>query len=126
MSQVTGLRHLVLYVLAVHQSQAHAESTGYKCGCGQPMASSGSVGLVLCKDLFNVRSTAWRRNNQRVPLQVHLSSSACTTSRYCFSYTAVLLILLPFASVPLAVTVRVLPSADRTMWAVVVTLPSFF
>lgn len=116
----------MLCVLAVHQSLAHAESTGYKCGCGQPLASSGSVGLVLCKDLFNVLSTAWRHNNRRVPLQLHLSSSACTSSRYCFSYTAVLVILLPFASVPLAVTVRVLPSADRTMRAVVLTLPSFF
>lgn len=55
-----------------------------------------------------------------------LSSSACISSRYCLSYTAVLVILLPFASVPFAVTVRVLPSADRAIRAVVVTLPSFF
>ena len=33
--------------------------------------------------------------------------------------------LLPLASVPLIVTVRVLPSADMTIFAVVVTLPAF-
>ena len=92
-------------------------------------ATAGFIGqrrLGFVQGFVQRPRTAWRRNNQRVPLQVQLSSSACTSSRYCFSYTAVLLILLPFASVPLAVTVRVLPSADRTMRAVVVTLPSFF
>ena len=34
---------------------------------------------------------------------------------YCLSYTAVFLNFLPFASVPLVVTVRLLPSADTTM-----------
>lgn len=34
---------------------------------------------------------------------------------YCLSYTAVLLTSLPFESVPLVVTVRILPSADTTM-----------
>jgi hypothetical protein len=45
--------------------------------------------------------------------------------RYCFSYTAVLLTLLPFASVPLVVTVRLLPSADTVIRPVIVTLPPF-
>ena len=36
-------------------------------------------------------------------------------SRYCLSYTAVYLTVLPFESVPLTVTVRLLPSADMTI-----------
>jgi hypothetical protein len=46
-------------------------------------------------------------------------------SRYCLSYTDVLLNFLPCGSVPLAVAVRVLPSADTTTRPVIVTLPPF-
>src|SRR5256885_10826297 len=46
-------------------------------------------------------------------------------SHYCLSYTAMLLIFLPFESVPVTVTVRLLPSADTTIRPVAVTLPSF-
>ena len=65
---------------------------------------------------------------QHAPVAVQKKPPALTrrNHRYCLSYTAALVTLLPFASVPLAVTVRVLPSADRTIRAVVVTLPSFF
>jgi hypothetical protein len=45
---------------------------------------------------------------------------------YCLSYTTVLLYFLPCASVPLTVTVRLLPSAATTTWAVRTTLPPFF
>src|SRR6266571_3663459 len=44
---------------------------------------------------------------------------------YCLSYTAVLLYFLPCGSVPLAVAVRVLPSADTTARPVIVTFPPF-
>src|SRR5579864_7971848 len=44
---------------------------------------------------------------------------------YCLSYTAVLWNFLPFESVPLVVTVRVLPSAETAMRPEVVTLPPF-
>ena len=44
---------------------------------------------------------------------------------YCLSYTVVLLILLPFASVPVVVTVRLLPSAAKTIRPLMVTLPPF-
>src|SRR5438093_13706692 len=46
-------------------------------------------------------------------------------SRYCLSYTAVFLNSLPCGSVPLVVTVRLLPSADTTIRPLTVTLPSF-
>src|SRR5215470_7081873 len=45
---------------------------------------------------------------------------------YCLSYTAVLLVFIPFASVPCIVTVRVFPSADRTMRPLSMILPPFF
>jgi hypothetical protein len=45
---------------------------------------------------------------------------------YCLSYTAVLSYFLPCASVPLVVTVRLLPSAATTTWAVRTILPPFF
>jgi hypothetical protein len=53
----------------------------------------------------------------------HLSQR---TSRYCLSYTEVLLNFLPCGSVPLAVAVRVLPSADTTTRPVIVTIPPFW
>ena len=46
-------------------------------------------------------------------------------SRYCLSYIAVFLNFLPCGSVPLVVTVRLLPSADTTIRPLTVTLPSF-
>src|SRR5207253_10780924 len=44
---------------------------------------------------------------------------------HCLSYTAVLLNFLPCASVPLVVTVRLLPSADAAMRPLVVTAAAF-
>src|SRR5438093_3083915 len=44
---------------------------------------------------------------------------------HCLSYTAVLANFLPFESVPLTVTVRLLPSAATTTRPVMVTLLSF-
>ena len=44
---------------------------------------------------------------------------------YCLSYTAVLVNFLPFGSVPVMVTVRVLPSADTTARPLIVTLSPF-
>src|SRR2546430_16296546 len=49
-----------------------------------------------------------------------------TKLSYCLSYTAVFLTFFPFGSVPLVLTVRVLPSADTTILPVTVVLPSFF
>lgn len=46
-------------------------------------------------------------------------------SIYCLSYTAVLLTFLPCASVPVVLTVRVLPSAETDMRPLTVSLPSF-
>ena len=48
-----------------------------------------------------------------------------TRSLYCLSYTAVLVNFLPFESVPVMVTVRVLPSADTTARPLIVTLSPF-
>ena len=45
---------------------------------------------------------------------------------YCWSYTAVLLRFLPWASVPRVVTVRLFPSSDTTILPVVVTFVPFF
>ena len=44
---------------------------------------------------------------------------------YCLSYTDVYFHFLPLESVPLTVTVRLLPSADTTIRPVVVTLLFF-
>src|SRR6266436_3182458 len=55
----------------------------------------------------------------------HHCESGGRLSFYCLSYTAVLLTFLPAESVPLVLTVRVLPSADTTIRPVVTTLPSF-
>jgi len=46
-------------------------------------------------------------------------------SLYCLSYTAVLVYFLPFESVPVMVTVRVLPSADTTPRPLIVILSPF-
>ncbi len=45
---------------------------------------------------------------------------------YCLSYTSVLVNFLPWASVPLEVTVRLLPSSDTTILPVVVIFVPFF
>ena len=47
------------------------------------------------------------------------------SSRYCLSYTAVVLTFLPFESVTVVVTVRLRPSAETTTRPVSVTLPLF-
>src|SRR5437899_1641097 len=52
-------------------------------------------------------------------------SSSRLLSRYCLSYTALLLIFLPFGSVPRVVTVRLLPSADTTIRPLVMSFPPF-
>jgi hypothetical protein len=52
-------------------------------------------------------------------------SKSVPDSRYCFSYTPFLLTLWPFASVPLMVTVRLLPSPDTTIRPLVISLPPF-
>ena len=54
-----------------------------------------------------------------------IGSSLQETSRYGLSYTEVLLNFLPCGSVPLAVAVRVLPSADTTTRPVIVTFSPF-
>jgi hypothetical protein len=46
-------------------------------------------------------------------------------SNYCLSYTAVLVNFLPVESVPVMVTVRVLPSAETTPRPLIVTLSPF-
>src|SRR6202795_4915644 len=46
-------------------------------------------------------------------------------SRYCLSYTEIFLNFLPAESVPLVVTVRVLPSAEITIWPLSATFPPF-
>ncbi len=56
---------------------------------------------------------------------ITVTSNPRKRSGYCLSYTAMLLNFLPSASVPLVVTVRVLPSADSTIRPVTVTFPSF-
>jgi hypothetical protein len=48
--------------------------------------------------------------------------SGCCYCRYSLSYTAVLVIFFPCASVAVAVTVRLLPSADRTIRPLMVPL----
>jgi len=61
------------------------------------------------------------REAKRPPVQ----SRAEGHPGYCLSYTEVLVNFLPFGSVPLTVTVRLLPSAETTMRPLMVTLPSF-
>ena len=75
---------------------------------------------------FNVVGVAILLRNPT--LRVHASTFkrrrvGCT---YCFSYTVVLLYFLPFASVPLTVTVRVLPSGASTTCATRTTFDPFF
>src|SRR5207247_1138577 len=74
--------------------------------------------------------TLLRRNP--IPVQVRspvtfkqFLSAVLLRIHYCFSYTAVLLNFLPCESVPLVVTVRLLPSADTTTRPLVVILPPF-
>src|SRR5437764_14533210 len=45
---------------------------------------------------------------------------------YCFSYTAMLVNFLPLESVPVVVTVRLLPSPDTTIRPLMVISPPFF
>ena len=51
---------------------------------------------------------------------------AVSRSAYCLSYTMTELIAAPWGSVPVWVTVRVLPSFDTAAFAVTTALPSFF
>src|SRR5439155_15394660 len=62
-----------------------------------------------------------RVERKGIPAWVRTRGRTC----YCLSYTAVYLTFFPFASVPLTVTVRALPSADTTIRPLRVTVPSF-
>ena len=63
---------------------------------------------------------------ERPVVQSRRPTHRLPTSVYCWSYTAVLLYFLPWASVPCEVTVRLLPSSDTTILPVVVTFVPFF
>jgi len=54
------------------------------------------------------------------------NNSLVQRSGYCWSYTAVLVNFLPWASVPRVVTVRLFPSSDTTILPVIVTIVPFF
>src|SRR5436189_5917855 len=56
-------------------------------------------------------------------LPIHRSNARST--RYCLSYTALVVTLLPLELVAVVVTVRVLPLAETTMRPLRDTLPSF-
>ena len=56
---------------------------------------------------------------------ITVTSAPRERSRYCLSYTAIVLNFLPCGSVPRVVTVRVLPSADTAIRPVTVTFPPF-
>src|SRR5229473_5241836 len=64
-----------------------------------------------------------------VPVQNRTERLHCYLSPredcYCLSYTETFLNFLPCGSVPLVVTVRVLPSADTKIRPLTVTFPSF-
>ncbi|SRR6266851_1174789 len=87
--------------------EAHPLKTAKGWATDQP--SSGTM----------IRTDAMRQGSPT--LQSTKGGIAC----YCLSYTAVLLYFLPCASVPLIVTVRLLPSAATTTWAVRTTSPPF-
>jgi len=61
----------------------------------------------------------------RIKLPINSATPMPESFRYCLSYTAVLLTFLPFASVPLKVTVRLLPSAETTTLPLIVVFPPF-
>jgi hypothetical protein len=55
----------------------------------------------------------------------HYYTHLSRETSYCLSYTEVLSNFLPCGLVPLAVAVRILPSADTTTRPVIVTFPPF-
>ena len=88
---------------------------------------SGSVGPCIrpATRLKSFKPAALDAVAGRQRLDTQYGCPSPESSGYCLSYTEVLLTLLPFASVPLTVTVRVLPSADRAIRPLIVTLPPF-
>src|SRR5262245_52096816 len=73
---------------------------------------------------FLPRAAAWRiRSVQSAAMGGRDGPSGQVV--HCLSYTAVLFTFLPFGSVPLVVTVRLLPSAETTTRPVTVAFPSF-
>ena len=73
---------------------------------------------------------AWGQFLTDVPLDQKFSEGTAVVgvigaALYCLSYTAVLVNFLPLESVPVRVTVRVLPSADTTPRPLIVTLSPF-
>ena len=78
------------------------------------------------EDLGTHRALKCLRDQSPEPPATSAMAGVEKDDLYCLSYTAVLLYFLPLASVPLTATVRLLPSAATTTWAVRVTLPPFF
>src|ERR1700757_3163740 len=67
--------------------------------------------------------TFYSSSGSRAAVQLKIDGER---SPYCLSYTAVLVTFFPFASVPVVVTVRLLPSAETAMRPVIVVFPPFF
>ncbi|SRR6266849_3685993 len=80
------------------------------------------VGRVLPGFFLRSVSAKLRRDENTTELMLQALSG---DSLYCFSNTNVLVYFFPFESVPVRVTVRLLPSADTTARPVIVTVSPF-
>src|SRR2546423_15024483 len=91
------------------------------------MNSFPSIYVVAVAILLSRRRGLPSRNrNPTLRLHASIFKRRRVGCTYCFSYTVVLLYFLPFASVPLTVTVRVLPSGASTTCATRTTFDPFF
>src|SRR6266849_3442542 len=76
-----------------------------------------------------VLTTSPQKSNPAPPTETGAEGHECCRSKpeiiYCLSYTEVLWNSLPVGSVPLTVTVRLLPSAETTMRPVAIPLSPF-
>ena len=115
-----------------------------------------SLGFMSLNALGALGCAGWRAQKHRTRRRLRLNDASCVRLRperaawqeasrgmksfdltyaeigknsgsgYCMSYTAVLLNFFPLASVPVEVTVRLLPSSDTTILPEVVTVVPFF
>ena len=84
--------------------------------CGTTVTTTGMIGWYTTLIFLNCS-----HNNLREQSAYKFEHGI----RYCLSYTALVLNLLPLESVPVVVTVRVRPLAETTIRPVKVTLPPF-
>ena len=99
----------------------------YKRAIVPGIRGRGQAWPLIARNLFLLEREFLSRNPDALP---RTPTNFCRSRSgkddvYCLSYTAVLVNFLPFASVPLECTVRLLPSAATTTRAVFTTCVPF-